>query len=292
MKHVVCIAGPTASGKSAWALSLAKKYNGEIVNADALQVYRDLQIISARPSPEDMQAIPHHLYGHIDGAQRYSTGQWLREVLPVVFDILSRKRMPILVGGTGLYFKALTEGLANIPDPSPEGQARAQRLYSQQGIEALRVEAERLDPVATQRVLGRDPQRLLRIVSVVYGTEKTLSQWQLETRPVIPRAYWVGAILLPERQDVYDHINRRFEAMMKAGGLDEVRALYARGLSVDLPVMKAIGVSQFADYMTGDIDLDDSMALAKRDSRRFAKRQYTWFRGQFPEKDEKITEKR
>lgn len=277
MNPVVCIAGPTASGKSAWAVQLAKSVNGEIINADAMQVYGDLRIISARPSTDEMNGIPHHMFGHIDGSVRYSVGMWLREATNVILDVLARGHVPIVVGGTGLYFKALTEGLSQVPtvDIAP-----VQQFLAAHGVEALRDKAAALDPVATSRVLGHDPQRLTRIVSVAEQTDKPLSQWQAHMSPVVPRGFWHGGVILPDRASLYDRINARFDTMIKDGGLDEVRALLSRGLSSDLPVMKAIGVQQFGGLLT-DPNLEArAVEIAKRDTRRFAKRQYTWFRGQ------------
>jgi len=175
MKPVICIAGPTASGKSDFAIRVAHKLDGEIINADALQVYSDLQILSARPTETDMRGIPHHLFGHLSGEVRYSTGEWLREVEPLILDILARDKTPILVGGTGLYFRALLDGMADIPPVPAKTAADTQAVLDTQGIVSLRDEAERLDPAATARVLGDDPQRLQRIVNVAKGTGKPLS---------------------------------------------------------------------------------------------------------------------
>lgn len=279
MKSVICIAGPTASGKSAWAIDLAKKHDGEVINADSMQVYADLQILSARPDAEEMAGVPHHMFGHIDGAVRYSTGQWCREVMTVIDDCRARGKTPILVGGTGLYFRALTVGLAPVPVPSEEGMAAANALL-EQGIDVLRAEAERLDPLAAARVLGDDPQRLLRIVSVAKGTGKALSTWQADTTPMIARDNWRGAILLPERAGLYERINARFDRMMESGGMDEIKRVAERKLSPDLPMMKAIGLPPFLRYLRGELSLEQALFEAKRDTRRFAKRQFTWFRGQ------------
>jgi len=221
MKCVRCMTGPTASGKSGAAVRLAKSVGGEIINADALQVYKDLHILSARPTQAEMDGVPHHLFGHIDGAQRYSVGQWLREAVPVIQDVLARGHVPIIVGGTGLYFKALTEGLAHVPEPNSTAKTQSKTLLEQKGIAALRREAERVDPVAAARVLGNDPHRLLRIVAVAHGTQKRLSAWQAMTQPVIPRGYWHGMIIAPPRDELYAKIETRFDAMISAGGLEE-----------------------------------------------------------------------
>ena len=286
MKPIICIAGPTASGKSAWALEIAKSVGGEIINADALQVYLDLQILSARPTLQEMDGIPHHLFGHVVGNVRYSTGQWLREVQPVILQCLARDVIPILVGGTGLYFKALIEGIAEVPPVSDESMSKAQAVLDENGIAGLRAEAEKVDAIAAARVLGNDPQRLLRIVSVFYETDRALSSWQANTRPIIPKRFCRRAVLLPQRQALYERINARFGAMIENGGLAEAKAIFEKGYDHSLPMMKAIGLQQFFPYLRGEVDLDESIELAKRDTRRFAKRQFTWFRGQAADWDQ------
>jgi len=280
MNPVVFIAGPTASGKSAWAIDLAKRLNGEIVNADAMQVYEDLQILSARPTSSDMQGIPHHLFGHISGHIRYSTGQWLREVQPIILDCLARDVMPILTGGTGLYFKALLQGLAEIPAISDDTFEAIKSTLESKGIQFLREEAQRIDPVATGRVLGNDPQRLSRILCVYKETGRTLTEWQSRTRPIIPKRFCECAVLMPDRDVLYERINGRFANMVKYGGLTEAEAVFAKGYDLSLPMMKAIGLQQLEGYYKGTRSLSDCIEHASRDTRRFAKRQFTWFRGQ------------
>ncbi len=279
MKTIICIAGPTASGKSAYALELAKKYGGEIINADALQVYKDLQVLSARPTKVEMAGIPHHLYGCVDVRTRYSAGQWGRDVMPVIRAVQARGKMPILVGGTGLYFKALTEGLAHIPEPGRVARNKAQLILERKGIESLRSRARSLDPVATKRVLGHDPQRLLRIVSVALGTGKPLSAWQEDTYPLIQPGYWKGHVLLPDREALYARINSRFSKMVSNGGLEEAKRIHALDLPDDLPLMKAIGLKELCAHLDGELSLEEAVEMAKRQTRRFAKRQLTWLRG-------------
>ena len=282
MKIIHCIAGPTASGKSAFAVKLAKRLDGEIVNADALQVYSELQVLSARPTTAEMENIPHHLFGHISPSVRYSVGHWLREVDPLIIDILARGKTPILVGGTGLYFKALTEGLAQIPKLMPSAMQDAQAVLDTDGIDALRSLAEQLDPLATAKILGNDPQRLLRIVSVAKSTGKPLSMWQQDTHPVLPIRSWKGAIILPKRENLYNRINARFADMIREGGLAEAKHVLNLKLASDLPAMKAIGLRELSAHIKGEISLDEAIELAMRQTRRFAKRQYTWLRGQMP----------
>ena len=280
MKTIHCIAGPTASGKSAFAVNLAQKCDGEVINADALQVYDKLHVLSARPSDTEMQAIPHHLFGHIDPSERYSTGKWLKEADALIIEILARGKTPILVGGTGLYFKALTEGLAQVPPMGEGARQESQSILDDEGIEVLRAKAEQLDPVATAKILGNDPQRLLRIVGVALGTDKSLSVWQQDTRPVLPRGTWRGTVLLPPREALYAKINARFEDMVLGGGLTEAKTIRALNLAPDLPAMKAIGLRELIAYLDGETTLERAIELAMRNTRRFAKRQHTWLRSQ------------
>lgn len=279
MRPVLCIAGPTASGKSSFAIDLAKTVDGEIINADALQVYSDLQILSARPTDAEMQDIPHHLFGHINGETPYSTGQWVRDAVPTILEVLSRHKTPILVGGTGLYFKALFDGIADIPGIDESIRDAIGELP----IKTLRQEAESVDPVATARVLGDDPQRLGRIVSVFRATDRPLSGWQAETRPIIPKRYSHRYVMLPNREILYARINQRFDRMMEDGALEEAKSVYDRSYPLSRPMMKAIGLAHLLRYFRGEMSLPESIELAKRDSRRLAKRQMTWFRNQMPD---------
>ena len=289
MKPVICIAGPTASGKSAYAVQIAKALDGEIINADALQVYSDLQILSARPTVLDMAGLPHHLFGHVAGHIRYSAGEWVRDVEPLIFDVLARGKTPVLVGGTGLYFRALLQGLADIPPiPGQVANDTAERL-SRKGIGSLRAEAEKLDPAATSRVLGNDPQRLQRIVNVAIGTGRPLSSWQARTNPSVPSRFARFCVLTPPREKLYARINTRYDEMLRAGGMEEAKAIFAKGYNQSLPVMKAIGLWQLQRYFEGAGSLDEVIEDAKRESRRFAKRQMTWFRNQPPKGEMLVT---
>lgn len=279
MKKIYLIAGPTASGKSAYAIKLAKDKHGEIINADAMQVYKELQVLSARPAEREMQNIPHHLYGHVSVRERFSTGRWLKQAEDKIIDVLARDKTPILVGGTGLYFKALTDGLAQIPKISDEAKKAAQNILDKQGIDALRLRAFELDTTATNKVLGDDPQRLLRIVSVALGSQKPLSEWQKNTRPALPKDIWKGLVILPKRDVLYQRINTRFGDMLKTGGLLEAKRIHKMDLPDDLPAMRAIGLKELLSHIRGEIDLDTAIEIAQRQTRRFAKRQYTWIRG-------------
>lgn len=279
MPPIICIAGPTASGKSGYAVRLARAVDGEIVNADALQVYSDLQILSARPTQDEMVSIPHHLFGHVDGATAYSTGDWARDAQPVIFDILARKRSPIITGGTGLYFKALLQGLADIPEITHT----VRMAVRERSVSTLRVQAQTHDPAAYARLQGDDPQRLARIVEVYEQTGRPLSGWQAKTRPLIPPQHVHAAVILPDRETLYDRINRRFDAMIDAGALEEARRVHRLNIMKTAPMTKAIGLSHLLKHFDGDYTLDEAIMLAKRDSRRLAKRQMTWFRNQTPD---------
>ena len=290
MKPIICIAGPTASGKSAWAIQIAKSFSGEIINTDALQVYSELNIISARPSKSEMLSAPHHLFGHVDSNFRYSVGNWISEVENLIIDILARGKSPILTGGTGLYFRSLIEGIAKIPIIPSDIILETNKFQEQNGVEGLRNLAGKLDPKAASRVLGKDPHRLMRIINVYKATNKPISFWQENTKPVVPRIFCHCAVLLPERQKLYDAINNRFDLMMKKGLLNEAERIFTKNIDPSLPIMKAIGLREFFPYFSGDISLDEAVHLAKRNSRRFSKRQFTWFRGQLKNWNEIKTE--
>lgn len=275
--------GATACGKTHWAISLAQRFGGEIINADAMQVYQDLHILTARPDPEVMCGVPHHLFGHVDGAERYSVGRWLTDVERVLKDIVARGRWPVIVGGTGLYFKALVKGLAAIPKPDVAAQSCAQQIYEQTGIEGLHRYAMRLDPVATRRVSGTDRQRLLRIVTVALGTKYPLSQWQADSSPLLPPHMWQGCVLNVPRAELYKRINQRVCDMWTEGVLNEVVGLQKRRLDMTLPVSRAIGVRECQAFLCGDIEQAEAIARTQKQTRRFAKRQLTWFRSQMDE---------
>jgi tRNA dimethylallyltransferase len=279
---VILIAGPTASGKSALALRLAERLGGEIVNADALQLYADLRLLTARPSPEDEARAPHHLFGVADAADGWSTGRWVRAAVSVLEEINERGRPAILVGGTGLYFKALTDGLADIPTvPAAVRQAVADR-YDTMGEAGFRAELAGRDPAAAARIEAGDRQRLLRAAEVWDATGKALSDWQADTRPVLAPGAWRAVVMEPPREALYARCDARMEGMVAEGALDEVATLMARGLDPMLPAMKAVGVRELASHLAGERSLAEAIALAQQETRRYAKRQLTWLRNQTP----------
>jgi tRNA dimethylallyltransferase len=279
---ILFLAGPTASGKTALSLHAARALNGEIVNADSMQVYAGLDIIAAQPGPEEKAAAPHHLFAQIDAGERCSVGRWARLALERIQDITARGRTAILVGGTGLYFKALTDGLAPAPDIPGEISDAVQALYERGGLEALREEAEAADPLGAARIKAGDRQRLMRIIAVKRASGAALSDLQAETAPLVDRERWRGVVIRPPRDTLYERIEARFDRMLAAGALGEVRALGARELDPALPAMKAVGVPPLLDHLAGHIELETAIEIAKRDSRRFAKRQFTWFSNQHP----------
>ena len=275
-RRAILIMGPTASGKSALALALAEKLGGEVVNADSMQVYRDLRILTARPSTTDEARAPHHLYGHVDAAERYSVGRWHAEVLPVIHAILKRRRWPIVVGGTGLYFKALTQGLADIPAADPDLRDQLRMMAETEGVEALHAALARIDPAVAARLSHHDLPRILRALEVWETTGASISEYQAATQPALAASEWVGMVLTPDRADLYEAIEGRFDAMLSAGALSEVRALATRNLDPALPIMKAHGMPVLVGHLLGDQSIAEATELAKRHTRRYAKRQFTW----------------
>jgi tRNA dimethylallyltransferase len=278
LSAVILIAGPTASGKSGLAVELAAALGGTIINADSLQTYRDLRILSARPDDAAMARVPHRLYGFLDAAERGSVGRWRGLALAEIAAAHAAGRLPIVVGGTGLYLRALQHGLAAIP-PIPAGiRAEAAALYRTLGGAGFREQLMAFDPVATRLPPG-DRQRLMRAWEVVRATGITLGEWQ--ARPATASPYRFAALLLaPPREALYATCGARFRAMIEAGALDEAAALGQRGLDPDLPAMKAVGVPELLRHLRGEVSLDEAVAAAQRATRRYAKRQMTWFRHQ------------
>jgi tRNA dimethylallyltransferase len=280
---VLLIAGPTASGKSALALRLAERLGGEIVNADALQLYADLSILSARPTDEEMALAPHHLFGVADGADGWSVGRWLGAALPLLQDIAARGRPAIVVGGTGLYFRALTVGLADIPAVPEAVRRAAAETYERLGEDRFRGLLAERDSAAAARIAPGDRQRLLRAYEVAEATGRALTDWQAGTAPPLGPGQWQAVVLEPDRAALYARCDARLGDMIEAGALDEVRTLTDRRLDPLTPVMKAVGVRELAAHLRGELTLAEAAALAQQETRRYAKRQLTWFRNQTPD---------
>ena len=275
----ILIAGPTASGKSAAALDLAQRFGGIVINADSMQVYRELAVLTARPSQAEMQRAPHCLYGTVPASERYSVGRFLEDVAHALRDAKVEGRLPVFIGGTGLYFKALTEGLAQVPDVPPEIRAHWRGEAERIGTEGLHRALQARDPVMAARLRPSDPQRLLRALEVIEATSVSLAEWQgADAAAVLHPEGLLRIVIAPEREPLYAAIDARFDRMMEQGAIEEVRALLALGLDHALPAMRAHGVRELAAYLAGDSSLEAAVEKAKTESRRYAKRQMTWAR--------------
>lgn len=281
--QIVLIAGPTASGKSAFALKLARERGGEIVNADSMQIYAGLPVLTAAPSSEELAQAPHHLFGVADAADGWSVGRWLTAATAALGEIAARGRPAIVVGGTGLYFRALTHGLADIPPVSETQREVSALLYAAQGEHEFRDVLAALDPEAAARIEVGDRQRLIRAHAVAIATGKSLTAWQTETTPALAEGTWRGLVMDLPRAELYDRCDARFSAMVENGALDEVRAMEARGLAPPLPALKAVGYRELAAHLRGETSLEEALDAARQETRRYAKRQMTWFRNQTPD---------
>lgn len=280
----VLIAGPTASGKSALALALAEATGGIVINTDSMQVYRDLRIITARPTPEEEARVPHRLYGYCDAAVNCSAGSWVADAAAALAEVRAAGRLPIFIGGTGLYFKALTRGLSAVPPTPPEVRDSVRARMERDGVEALHAELARRDPVSGDKLKPRDSARIARALEVIEATGRALPDWHGEGLPPLLEPEGIAAVFLaPDREDLYARIDRRFSAMMDAGALDEVAALAARRLDPMLPAMKAHGVPALIRHLAGEVTLERAIYTGQIDTRHYAKRQFTWFRHQLPE---------
>ncbi|HEY1247267.1 MAG TPA: tRNA (adenosine(37)-N6)-dimethylallyltransferase MiaA [Hyphomicrobiaceae bacterium] len=275
----ILIAGPTASGKSGLALALAERLGGTVINADSMQVYRDLRILTARPTPEDEARAPHALYGFVGGAEGYSAGRYAADAANAIAGARAAGRVPIMVGGTGLYFKALLEGLSPIPAAEPDVRAFWRAEAARRPSVELHALLKARDPEMAARLMPTDPQRIVRALEILESTGRSLADWQREPgRPVLTEADTVRLLLLPERAGHGARIDARFDAMVAAGALGEVRALLELGLSTELPIMRAHGVPWLAAHLRGKMSLDEAAAGGRSDTRQYAKRQLTWLR--------------
>ncbi|MGV6873359.1 tRNA (adenosine(37)-N6)-dimethylallyltransferase MiaA [Pseudochelatococcus sp. B33] len=284
--RAILIAGPTASGKSALAIKLADRLGGVVVNADSMQVYRDLRVITARPTQGEEAQVPHRLYGHVDAAENYSVGRWLTDAAAAIEEIWQAGRVPIVTGGTGLYFKALTEGLSDIPAVPEAVRADVRAGAEGRDTPMLHADLAARDPETARRVGPTDRQRILRALEVLAATGKPLASFRQARRPgPLGRMQVPKIFLAPERAAVNERIDRRFLAMMAEGALDEVGRLAARGLDPALPAMRAHGVPWLIRHLRGEIDIGEAIAGAQADTRHYAKRQFTWFRHQAPDFD-------
>lgn len=283
MRPAILIHGPTASGKTKLAIKLAQTLNGEIVNADSMQVYSDLDVITARPSNEEMSAATHHLFGHVDAAERYSTGKWLEAARRKLASIERKEKVAIVTGGTGLYLMSLIEGLSEVPPVPEDVRAEVRAILQAEGAQGLYQRLSEVDAGSAERIGEGDRQRLSRALEVWLATGQTLSSFQgKKTRPALNDGEWIGIALTPPRNRLYARIDRRFEGMLMQGAMIEAEKLAARNLDPELPVMKAHGMPWLHAFLRGEISAEAAAENAKRDTRRYAKRQFTWIARQFP----------
>lgn len=281
--RAILIAGPTASGKSALALDIARRIGGAIVNADSMQVYRDLRVITARPTPEEESQVPHHLFGHVDAAVNYSVGRWLDDLATTLRDLAERNLTPVIAGGTGMYFKAALYGLSDIPEVPQDVRCAVRARAQGKSPQTLHAELAAHDPQTAARLRETDPQRILRALEIFEATGKPLASFHgPRSPPLLDPAQCAAYFLAPEREALYARIDARFERMTQAGALDEVIALKARHLDPALPAMRAHGVPGLIDYLEGCCSLEDAIKRGQLDTRRYAKRQITFARHQLP----------
>ena len=273
----ILIAGPTASGKSAFAMDVAESVGGVIVNADSMQVYRELRILTARPARDDENRIPHELYGHVAGVTPYSVGRFLEDARQAIARIRQAGKTPIVVGGTGLYFKGLLEGLSPIPPIDPNVRTKWRGIGDTEGAPALHRALSARDPQMAATLMPGDTQRLVRALEVIESTGKSLLDWQkTQGTPTVSTARCAKWVISPPRDALYAACNDRFEQMLARGAIAEVEELLSLQLSSDLPIMRALGVAPLAQFIAGDVTLSDATSRAQTETRQYAKRQQTW----------------
>ncbi|AIC28055.1 tRNA delta(2)-isopentenylpyrophosphate transferase [Rhizobium etli bv. mimosae str. IE4771] len=289
VENAILITGPTASGKSALAVELAKRHGGAVVNADSMQVYDTLRVLTARPSEEEMQGVPHHLYGHVPAGAAYSTGAWLRDVSALLPALTAAGQLPVFVGGTGLYFKALTGGLSDMPAIPEALREELRTRLLEEGPDKLYAELDAIDPAMSANLNSQDGQRIVRALEVIKATGRSIADFHGRSGPVLIDAEKARKIVvLPDRAVLHQRINGRFEKMLQQGAEYEVRSLLALGLPAEAPVMKAIGVSQIAAMLKGEMRREEVLEKGAAATRQYAKRQMTWFRNQMDESWERL----
>ncbi|MCL6230263.1 tRNA (adenosine(37)-N6)-dimethylallyltransferase MiaA [Bartonella bilalgolemii] len=278
-RTITLIAGPTASGKSKLALKIAQEKNAVIINADSMQIYDTLNILTARPTEDDTIIFPHYLYGYVSPSLNYSVGQWLRDVEKLL-NVITSKSL-IFVGGTGLYFRALLGGISEIPDIPDVCRQKWRRRLQEEGAENLYRQLLQVDAALSKRICAQDGQRIIRALEVYDVTGKTLSWWQKQkTTSLIAKDYSEKILLIPSRQQLYENINKRLDRMVEQGVLEEVFIIKQLMLSPLLPAMKAIGLPEFIAYLDGYLSFENAIETVKTKTRRYAKRQMTWFHNQ------------
>lgn len=279
MDKIICIAGPTASGKTALAVALAHKVNGEVVSCDSMQIYKKMNIGTAKPTEAEMEGIPHHMLSVAEPEEDFSVSRYCEMATPIVEDILSRGKTAIIAGGTGLYMDALIRGNAFAPYPSTGRREELEQLAAQEGIDAVLCKLKEVDPESAARLHPSDQKRIIRAMEVYLETGETITEHNRKTQEIPPRFSPVWFALEDEnRQDLYDRIDRRVLQMLEEGLIAEIQALLASGVPEKATSMQAIGYKEFVDFLAGRCSLVDAAALVQQASRRYAKRQLTWFR--------------
>jgi tRNA dimethylallyltransferase len=276
---IILISGPTASGKSNFAIKLAKKINGEIINADSMQVYKELKILSARPDPKDYQKIKHHLYGFHNVKNNFSTGDWLKFAIKKINEIRKRKKIPIFVGGTGLYFKALTEGLVRIPNIPIRYRNKIRTLHENLGQKKFYQKLLKLDPSSKNKINSTDTQRSIRAYEVKSFTKRSLHDWFKNTKSLFIEDNFFKIYIDYPRQDLIERINKRSEKMIKLGAIKEVKKFIKLKVRKDKSVNKAIGINEIKQYLNFEKELEETIEKISIKTRQYAKRQSTWARG-------------
>ncbi len=279
MNNMICIAGPTASGKTALAVALAKEFNGEVVSCDSMQVYRGMDIGTAKPTPEEMEGIPHHMLSVAEPWEDFSVSRYCAMATPIVDDILARGKTVIIAGGTGLYMDSLIRGNAFAPFPATGMRERLEQQADSQGMEAMLCRLSSIDPESAARLHLKDRKRILRALEVYYETGKTITQHNLETQAIPPRyaPLWL-ALDFQNREDLYRRIDQRVEIMLQQGLVEEIQGLLSQGIPPKCTAMQAIGYKEFVDALRGNLSIGEAAAQVQQSSRRYAKRQLTWFR--------------
>ena len=279
-KPIILIAGPSGTGKSKVALHLAQKLRCMIINADSMQVYKDLKIITARPSANDQKKTPHKLYGFVPASESYSVGLWLQDVIEAIREAREQSLLPLIVGGTGLYFKALTEGISSVPNTPIDLRNQVEDYYTKVGKEIFYKDLCKKDPFVKEKIKPSDTQRIKRAFEVFLLTGKSIFDWQKNTRPPFDLNLFYNFLLMPERKIIYDNCELRFDEMIKNGALEEIKRLMSLEIPKTSPLKKALGTQQLVNYLAGKISLEEASIQAKKETRHYVKRQITWFNNQ------------
>tara|TARA_B100001115_G_C15763664_1_gene374260 strand:+ start:79 stop:993 length:915 start_codon:yes stop_codon:yes gene_type:complete len=279
IEKIVLLSGPTATGKSSLAIKLAEKIDGEIINADSIQLYRDLFILTARPDI-GKEKIKHHCYGFLDGDINWSVGKWIHEINEILKDVIKRKKVPIIVGGTGLYFKAVTDGLSPIPDIDKSIRLKIENELEKNGLEKLQKRLFLIDPKASKKINPNDRQRIMRALEVYEGTNKKISDFWLMKREKIINYKSINFKIDADREWIYKNCDLRVDYMFENGVIEEVRRLLNKNYSKNSPIMKAIGVDEITSFLNNDITFDRALDLIKFKTHQYAKRQITWINNQ------------